>query len=273
MKKFFSSNLIKQIFLIASLTILSVNNVMAACEASEDPCAPPVKSKEQWDKSLAFGYNLTAGNSDTSLLSILGAAKRDTGTDIYEFGSQYFFGTNKVEDVEGATSSTEEVDDTVRNDLRAQGSYKHLLSDRLYVGATSNILYDEIADIDYRFGITPNIGYFLAKNPDYSFALDIGPGYIFERVGGIKNDYLAPRIGDSFEWIISCTSKVYQKADIVLDTEDSKNYILTAEAGIEAAISTDLALVLAGREIYDNVPAAGNKKSDFILTTAIKVTL
>ena len=49
--------------------------------------------------------------------------------------------------------------------------------------------------------------------------------------------------------------------------------LINAEVGIEAAIATNLALVLSVKETFDNVPAEGREKDDLIVTTALKVSL
>lgn len=252
-------------FVAATLAGAFLNSsAFAACE-KDDPCAPK-KELNAWDKSLAVGFNLTKGNSDTTLLTILGNANRETTEDLIDFGLAYNFGDDKnAEDESG--------DSTTRNDVRANASYDYKYTERAYVGAGTKFLYDEIALVDYRVNLNPNLGYFLVKDPTFSFALEGGPGYTFEKVDGVDDNYLSPRIADRFEWIISCTSKLFQSAEVLLDVNDSENYIVNAELGVEAALNSRLSLVVALRNTYDNLPAVGVDKNDLTVISALKVAL
>lgn len=245
--------------------MLVATQVFAACNPKDDPCAPK-KVIGEWVSSAALGYNLSSGNADTSLLSIMASTQKEIGDDLYAFGAQYNLGTDKAK-------NDPVNDDTTRNDFRANGSYKHLVSDRVFAGIGSSFLYDEIADVDYRVLVNPSMGYYLLKDEDFKFNLEAGPSYVFEKQGGESNDYFAPRIADRFDWTISCTSKIYQQTEVIFDVDESDNYLINTEIGIESALSTELSLVVLARNNYDNLPAVGREKSDTAFITAIKVAL
>ena len=244
-------------------------NCFAACDPVTDPCAPK-KDLNAWQKSLAFGYNATSGNSDTSLFTALSELYKETASDAWKFNLAYSFG----EDKNRTTSETEDdLGDTTRNDLRTGGNYKYSMTERTFAGFDSNLLYDEVAEIDYRITTVPTLGYYFLKDADFNFFGEAGPGYIFEKVGGVDDDYLAPKIGEGFTWTISCTSKIFQKANVLVDVNDSDNYLVNAELGVESALSSMLSLVFLARETYDNQPAEGLEKEDLAIITALKVAL
>ena len=251
--------------LAASVLLMYPGRAFAQCVAGDDPCAPK-KELGVWDKSLSFGFNLTRGNSDTVLVNVGGRAHKELDNNIWDFSMSYNYGED--EKVGGETG-----DDTTRNDLRAAGKYDRLVSERAFLGFGATYLYDEIADVDYRVTLDPNVGYYLVKESGYQFRLEGGPSYVFERQGGEDNSYFAPRLGERFEWVISCTSKFFESAEVLFDASDSENYLVNAEAGIEAAVAVNLALVFSVRETYDNVPAQGRDKSDLAVITALKVSL
>lgn len=238
---------------------------LAECNPVDDPCAPK-KDPAAWDKSLSLGFNLTQGNSDTTLFNLGGKAARDYQNDIWDFGFAYSYGEDDAREEAGE-------DKTNKNDFRGNASYSYLLTDRLFLGFGTKYLYDEIADIDYRVNLEPTVGYYFLKDNSFKFRIEGGPGYIFEKAGGVDDDYFAPRIADRFEWAITCTSKMFQAAEVIFDISDSDNYIVNAEAGVEAALTTALALVFSVRETYDNQPAAGREKDDLAVITALKVAL
>lgn len=249
--------------LFLSLLFFASNFALAECIPGADPCAPK-KKMDEWDKAMLFGFNLSRGNSETVLLNIAANAKKETAQDLWDFGASYNYGEDK--------QKPEEQQKT-RNDVRANGSYNYLFTDRMFGGLGAKFLYDEIADVDYRVNADPTIGYYLLKDNTFKFRLEGGPSYTFEKVGGVSDDFFSPRVADRFDWAISCTSKVYQQAEIYFDISDSDNYIVNAEAGVEAALSTNLALVVAVRDSYDNLPAADKDKNDLAVISSIKVAL
>ncbi len=232
--------------------------------AANDACAP-AKVVGAWEKSVSGGLNVNSGNTDTTLLNLGASAHQEKDADIYDLRAAYSFGQDKkVVNTKG--------DHTTRNDLRAGARFDHLLNDRAFVGFGANYMNDEIADIDYRVSLDPSIGYYFLKDNSFKLRGEAGPSYVFERQGNKSDDYLAPRIGERFDWAITCTSKLFQTAEILFDASESDNYLVNAEIGTEAALATNLALVLTLRETYDNLPAAGRDKGDFAMISSLKVS-
>jgi putative salt-induced outer membrane protein YdiY len=246
-------------------TAIISENAAAECVPSEDTCAPKKKVGE-WDSSALIGFNLTQGNSETTLLTLGLKAALDKDGNVIDLAADYGYGEDKALD-------SEENGDTSRNDFRAAARYDRILGERFYVGFGAKFLYDEIADVDYRVNMDPNVGYYLLRDNSFKLRLEGGPSYVFEKVGGEEDDYFAPRLGDRFEWAITCTSKIYQQAEVLFDASDSDNYLVNAEVGIEAAIATNLALAFIIRETFDNQPAAGREKDDLAIISSLKVSL
>ena len=218
-----------------------------------------------WDKSLNFGFNLTDGNSDTVLFTAGANASADYGDDLFDFEVAVKYGEARNLDT-GVKAETQ-------NDVRARGDYKHLISDRWYLGTGADFLHDNIADVNYRVKAKTALGYFLIKDEDLRFNVEAGPGYVFERVASISNDYFAPFISERLEWDITETSKFYEAATVTFDVDESDNTLVEAEAGLEAALSTNLSLIVAVKDIYDNLPAEGRQRNDLSIITALKVAL
>ncbi len=251
--------------LIVAAVLAFSHPVFAECIPADDPCAPQKKVGD-WDKSLLFGLNLTNGNSETTLVTVGGNAHLERGSSVFDAVLDYGYG-------EDETNKTGDEDTTTRNDFRGAVQYDYLFTERAFAGLGAKIISDEIADIDYRLNINPSLGYYLLRDAAFKFRVEGGPSYVFEKVDGVEDDYFAPRIAEGFEWAITCTSKVFEKAEILFDINDSNNYIVDAEAGIEAAISSSLSLVVKVRNTYDNVPAADKENNDIAVISAIKVLL
>ncbi len=235
-----------------------------AADAARAACQEANK-KNTWKKSIFGGFNLTQGNSENLLVNIGGNADADFGDDIYHIGGLFSYGEN--------TDIDTDVETETQNNVRLDGNWKHLIDERWYYGAGANFLHDDIADVNYRAILKPALGYFVIKDEDMSLSIEGGPGYVFEEVGGESEDYFAPFIGDRFDWVISDSAKLYQLAEVVFDTSEFANKLITAEVGLEAAILNDVSLVLSVRNIHDTRPAAGRDENDITVITSLKMDL
>ena len=229
------------------------------CEAS----AP--KDPALWDKTLLFGLNITGGNSNTSLVNGKVAVARDYESNIWNFSLGGAYSQQE--------SKTSGEDETTQNNVNAEGSYKRLFDEVYYGGFTTKFLYDEIADVDYRVTLKPGLGMFLVREDDVKLSVEGGPGYLFERVGEEDDNYFAPFVGNRLDWVITATSKLYETTEVIFDAEDSENYLVTAELGLEAAINGSLSLVFSVTDNYDGVPAPDKESNDVVVGSALKVLL
>ena len=229
----------------------------ADCPKLECPSCEEEEGKGSWDNQITIGFNKTQGNSDTSLF--VGGIKSvyDKDKDLVRLEAEHSLGEND--------------DETNVDYSNALAEYKHILTDLFYYGYGASARRDEIADVRYRATIDPVLGYYLLKDEIKSFNIEAGPSYLFEEVGGIEDDYLAPRLGERFEYQISDTAKFFETADVIFSTEDSDNYLINAEAGLETTIIGNFNLILSLRNVYDNVPAAGLKKNDLIVLTSLGI--
>ncbi len=221
--------------------------------------------KNTWRKSLFGGFNLTQGNSENILLNLGGSADADFGDDLYHLDGLFTYGEN--------TDIDTDIESQTQNNVRLNGNWKHLIDDSWYFGAGANFLHDDIADVNYRAIIKPALGYFVLREEDKTLSVEAGPGYVFEEVGGESEDYFAPFIGDRFDWVISDNAKLYQLAEVIFDTSEFANKLITAEVGVEANIASDLSLVVSVRNIHDTRPAEGRDENDLSIITSLKVDL
>ncbi len=238
------------------------------CPAKKkDTCKCDCKEKDPsaWEKSVALGFSMTDGNSNTSLFNVAGKIARDYNGEIWRFEASSSYGR--------ADSKDSDEKQTTQHDVKALAEYKYLFTDRAYAGLGAGYLLDRIAEVDYRATINPALGYFFLKDDQFKLSAEAGPSYLFEKVDEIEDDYLAPRVAERFEWAISETSGIFQSAEALFDAESSDNYIINSEAGIKAAISSDLSLALLVKNTFDNEPAAGKERSDTAVLTSLIINL
>ena len=134
--------------------------------------------------------------------------------------------------------------------------------------------YDGIAGVDYRFRVSPLLGYYAIKNARTSLAFEAGPSVVFENLEAEHSDtYFGVRFAERFEHKLTDTTKIWQSVEYVPRVDRwVEKYIITAEVGIDTAITKKWSLRVVGQDIYDSEPAGNNKNNDLriIAGTAYK---
>ena len=244
---------------LPTLTIISSAVCLAASAAfgqdatitNAAPKSPP------WDISAAAGLTLTRGNSKTLLTTanLMGAKKWDQN----ELGLG----------VDGAYGEN----DNVKNveSLHGFGQYNRLFTERFFGYLRLEGLHDGIADINYRVSVGPGVGYYFVKNTNTTLRAEVGPGYIYERDGdGSTHSYMSLRLAERFDQKLSATAKLWESVEILPQVDKFSNYIINAEIGVEAAMTTKLALQTYVQDTYHSEPAAGRQKNDLKLVAGVK---
>ena len=214
-----------------------------------------LEQKPKWERTASVGLTLTQGNSDSVLVTAqaLGARKWDEHE--LQLGAQAAYG--EVEDEKNADS------------ISGFAQYNRLFSERLYGYGRIDALHDAIADVEYRVTIGPGVGYYFLKSETTSLSAEVGPSFIFEKVGTETDEYLALRIGEKFEHKFSERARMWQMAEILPQVDDWENYIINAEIGAEASLTERLSLRAYVQDTYDNQPAPGRKRNDVKLVSAL----
>lgn len=213
---------------------------------------------------LSAGITLTDGNSKTLQANasfITEGEKAELGS--IRAGIEANYGEATVKDEK----------DTTVNNARAFANAKKKITPRTFGYLDASILRDDIAEIDYRLAVGPGLGVYLVKNEKMSFSVETGPSYITEKVDGASCDYLALRIAERIDFALSTTAKIWQSAEYLPKPDDFDDYLMNAELGIEATMTTRLNLRLVLQDKYDNVPAAGLKQNDLALIAGISLSL
>lgn len=234
-------------------------------KAAPVTCDVEPKDPSIWDKSITAGYNYTDGNSKTASLNVNGKLMRDFQGEAWRFEADYNYG-NAAADVDASREVT-------KQNARALGDYKHTLDTVFFAGANTSYAWDEIANLNYRVILSPNAGAYLVKNDTTTMSLEAGPSYVWEELGDVNDNFAAARIADRFVWNLSEAAVFYQSAEYLVSFDDSEDYIVNAEIGIEAPLSSMVNLVFSVRDYYINQPAAGRERNDVYTITGLKVNL
>jgi putative salt-induced outer membrane protein len=232
------------------------------CGMAQAQPAPAAEKKPSWESSAFAGLTLTRGNSETLLASanILTAKKWDHNE--LSLGADGTYGETKLP---GATNSTKNAES-----IHGFGQYNRLFNERLYGLGRVDALHDAIADVEYRVTLSVGAGYYFVKTTNTVLSGEVGPGYVFEKLGSNERSYGALRVGEKFTQKLSSHARLWQSAEFLPQVDDFDNYLINAEVGVEADINAHLSLSTFLQDTYKNQPATGRKKNDLKLVAGIK---
>src|SRR5215813_15572000 len=119
--------------------------------------ADEIKPEEQkgWESVAAAGLTLTRGNSENIMVNASINSARKWTDDELLLGASGGYGktTDRKTDTETKT------DDYVRGFAQ----WNHLFTQRFYGGLRLDAIHDDVADIDYRFTVSPLAGYYFIR--------------------------------------------------------------------------------------------------------------
>jgi putative salt-induced outer membrane protein YdiY len=227
----------RHIFAIFVLTVLAVSGHAA----DTNQTAVVLTNKPTWESSVSAGLSLTKGNSDTLLTTAAFKTRTKTPVNEFMFGVDGSYGKN----------------DSVKNNetLHGVSQYNHLFGERFYGFFNLEGLHDGIADLQYRFTLSP--------------AGEAGPCLIFQRLGGVDTTYASLRLAERFEHKFHDNARVWQKVEFLPQVNKPDNFLVNAEIGAEASLTKTLSLQVTLQDNFINQPAPGRKDNDVKLISGL----
>lgn len=209
-----------------------------------------------WESSAAAGVTVSGGNTKSTQYTLSANSSRKWSKDEALLGAQAGYAKSTV--VKRADDADDEKNRT-EGYAKGFGQWNHLFTERFYGGLRLDALNDDVADISYRFTLSPLAGYYLIKNASTTLALEFGPSLVHERVGEDggkeKHTYAGLRLAERFEHKFSTGARVWQSTEIVPQISDFNNFIATSELGAEAPLTKKLSVRLVLQHVYDSQPA------------------
>lgn len=215
----------------------------------------PATNAPVWQSSISLGFTMSQGNSDTMLVSGRFRTDRKTSANEWMLGADGAYGQSdnqaNTETVHGATQ------------------FNHLFTDRFYGFGRVDALHDGIKDIAYRVTLSPGLGYYLLKQTNLAMAVESGPSYVDEKQGSDTQGYAAWRFADRFEYKFDSHVRCWQGCEMIPQLNQTDNFIINAEAGIEAPLTKELSLQVTVQDNYVNLPAPDYKHNDVRIVSGI----
>jgi putative salt-induced outer membrane protein YdiY len=210
------------------------------------------EEKKGWETSANAGLALARGNTKSFLATAGINSTRKWSKEEVLLGASGGYGeSTDVQRADGLPDETTKSADY----LKGFGQWNHLFTERFYTGLRLDGVHDDIADVNYRFTLSPLIGYYFIKNPSTTLAAEIGPSFVYEDVGGEEDSYVGARLAERFEHKFKNGARVWQSAEIIPQVDDVENFIANFELGVEAPLSKKLSLRAVLQDTYDNQPA------------------
>ena len=248
--------------LAVSAALIGALGMAANVQAQDAEVAKEDEEKKKWEHTAGLGFTLTGGNAETVLFTADYLGIRKWGR--HELGI-------------GAAGGYGKADGEVNNNfVNGFGQYNILFGpQQLWYGfGRVNAQHDEIADIAYRVPIAGGVGYYFLKrgvndNEKFNLAAEVGPGYAWEKVGGVTDQYATIYAGQRFSWQINEKTRLWQSVDFTPEISDFGNYVVNGEIGVETSLIENLALRAIFTDSYRSNPAAGRKNNDYKFITSI----
>lgn len=258
-QRIFSSAATVAAGLCAAPFLIGAASAQAPQPAAAVPAPPPPKP---WQNKITAGLTLSRGNSDSVQATIVAESKRKWERDELFLNAAFGYGKTKDQ----ATGDYIKSDDY----LTAGVQWNHLFTPKLYGGLKLDYRHDDVADLDYRFTVSPLVGYYFIKNAKDTLAGEIGPGLVYQKQGGDTDNFFTIRFGERYEHKFGDKARFWESVEYLPQVDDwANNYLINAEAGIETSITKSVSLRLVAQDNYNNKPAADREKNDFKLIAAL----
>ena len=246
------------VWLNISISAFLTNTALAQ---DAKPTEPP---KKLWESVASLDLTLTRGNSRSFLGTLTLNTQRKWASDELLFGGAAGYGNSTTK-----TSTGGEVTTETQDYLKGFGQFNHLFTDRLYAGLRVEGLHDNVADINYRFTVSPLAGYYFIKHTNTFLSGEVGPSLVTQELGHKSETYLGLRVGERFEHKFDGGARIWETLEWIPQVDDFANWILNAELGVSAPVTKSLDVRLVVQDNYNNRPARDRLKNDLKLLAGI----
>ena len=242
-----------RIWSIALIALFLTVPVLAQEGESEEAEESP------WKGSLGLAYLATSGNTDTSTFGLDFNLDREPGPWGLEVVGQF----NRADD-SGVTTAER---------YFLAGRALRSLGKRWDVFAGLSFEKDQFAGLDLRSLVGAGLVYKALLGPTHNLSFDFGLTWTDEdRIEPEPDvDYIGGMAGLAYEWKISDTASFTQRLVYFPNFDDSDDWRVDSDTGIQAAISKWLALRFGYELRYRNEPIGDAEDTD--TTTKFSVVL
>lgn len=194
-----------------------------AKDADEDKVDTP------WSGSVQFGFSATGGNNDST--------STNGGVTVLYQKNKW---SNKLDfDAIDSTSNGE----TASKIYDMEVGVNYYQTDKNFVSYTSSNTYNEFSTYDITLINALGLGRRLVNNKSVTLDVQLGPGYLFQRVAetGEKNEEMIGQVSGNFVWHISKLASFVQSLNV---NSGNDNTQIKAKSALTTKILENLGLQL-----------------------------
>ena len=226
-------------------------------ESTAENADQETEEKPLWGGSLGFSYLSTAGNTDT----------QSFGLDLKIDRRASPWGVK----VRGKFNRAEE------NDLLTAERYFLMIqglrgaSKRMDVFAALSGEQDRFAGVDFRVVVASGVEWKALLGPEHLLDIDLGLTWTDETglVPELDDSFLGGLLGLDYSWNLSQTAKLTQTATFFFNFDQTDDWRLTTDTGVQAQVIQRLAVKLSYEIRYRNQPLAIFKSTDTIAKASV----
>jgi len=211
---------------------------------------------QEWTSSFDLGASYTSGNSNTLLVTASFTIDKEFG-----LNNEFFSNITYAYGEDEGTTTTQEV--------LATASWKRLFSAENYSGLRLDGRHDELADINYRIGLSALLGHYFIRNESTQISLEGGLGYTWEEQGGVPDGFFNLYLGERINHWVTDYTRVYQSFAAFEPVDDFDDFRLIAELGLETYLSQNLSFKVFLQNQFENTPANLREENDFKVVSGI----
>jgi putative salt-induced outer membrane protein YdiY len=209
---------------------------------------------------VAIGGSLARGNSYSDTLNASLAMEYKVKTEDITFTAEYNYARQKTRLATGGLSTASSTTD--RWDL--EGKYEHFFTKKFYAYVDAEVTKDRIAFLDLRFTPTAGVGYNWFDTKPLLFSTEAGVGWIYETYtnGTPTREEATLRLAYHLQYVFNDHVSAFHDVVYRPSIEYGSHYIINADIGLHAKLTSNLFTELKAEWDYDSTPANGALKND-----------
>jgi len=243
-------------------TIISIFSVCLSFAFAQETKEP---EKKYWVHSSGLGVVITSGNTETTTANVSHSSVWEKDKNKLSISLNGAYGVRETVNATGDKHN----DEFVAN-FNEKVQFNRKFSDAFYWYVSEGVEIDKIINLEYRLTIGPGLGYSALKNDKFTLDFELGAVYIDQKYEDTDSkDNVSGRIAEKFTWKISSTSNLWFHTEALFNLEDSDDYRINAELGIDVKINQNWMIRSTISDKYNNAVPKPTEKNDIVFMTSI----
>lgn len=212
--------------------------------------------KPQWKGAVTAGATMSRGNTENNTCTVHAETSRRSETDRTTFSAGYYF-ANQRNNTTGKNS-------TSADEWYFKGQYDYFLTTVFYGYGNFRYDKDRIANLNMRSTPGLGLGWQWVETEKMSWSTEAGLNWVYEKYSDPEETrrYTAGRVAWHFDRSLNELMKLTHNLEYIPSMKNTDAYLVNADVGLRAAITSRLILEVKTELAYNSQPADDKKNSD-----------